>query len=142
MKTLLHKIAYFAVLMAFVLLMGERSVPHHHCGEGLACCNHQAGAIHFGYGECEECGHGECGHSHEGTDGGICCSESLLYFRMPGSDTQVEKKFIVFNGGCFILPEEIPFMAEQLCCCQSLPTPLEIPDIGIRYMPLRAPPVA
>lgn len=141
MKTLFRKMAYLMVLMAFLLLMGEKSVPHHHCGEGLACCGHVEETIHFGYGECEECGRGACGHGHEDASGN-CCDGSLLYYRMPGSDTQAEKKFVAFNGGCLILHEEVLFLPGRLCCRHYSPVPLEIPDIGVQYMPLRAPPVA
>lgn len=141
MKSPFRKIAYFVVLIAMVLLVGERSVPHHHCGEGTVCCTHQPAAIHFGYGECEECEHGNCGHGHNSTEE-HCCDDSLLYFRMPGNDTQVEKKYVAFNVSCFLVPEETLSHAVHVCSNHQCFLRLVIPDIGIPNKSLRAPPIA
>ena len=139
MKTLSHKIAYMTVFVAMILLMGERAVPHHHCAEGVACGNLVAEAVHFGYGECDEC---EDSHSHDQSSEGNCCGDIQFYLRVAKSDLQVDKKTISFNAGCYVLCDlpsmHIVHTICTHCCCYKL----KIPDIGASYMALRAPPVA
>lgn len=90
MKGLFKKISYLLVLMAVTLFMGMRSMPHHHCcfASNVMAPSH---AVHFGFGDCEECEHehdGDEGHSHTGTE---CFSESHFYVRVT-DDTYVAKK--------------------------------------------------
>ena len=138
MRNVSRKIAYLLVLVAMVLLMGEKIVPHHHCVELHAGCCTGVESIHFGYGDCEECAGEGSGHSH-GEE--RCCDDTQLYLRVPGADVHFEKKYISFNNG-FILPEQIVLSVEDSHVPYICLWHLKIPDVWVPYTGLRAPPVA
>ena len=138
MKNVSRKIAYLLVLVAMVLLMGEKIVPHHHCVELHTGCCTGVERVHFGYGDCEECACEGAGHSH-GEE--RCCDDTQLYLRVQGADVHFEKKYISFNNG-FILPEQIVLSVEDSRVPYISFWHLKIPDVWVPYTGLRAPPVA
>ena len=138
MKNVSRKIAYLLVLVAMVLLMGEKIVPHHHCVELHSGCCTGVESIHFGYGDCEECAGEGSGHSH-GEE--RCCDDTQLYLRVPGADVHFEKKYISFNNS-FILPEQIVLSVEDSHVPYICLWHLKIPDVWVPNTGLRAPPVA
>lgn len=79
-KYITGRLSYIAVLLAMVLCVGLRAVPHHHCG-----CSGDA-AIHLGY---ENCSHGhdnghqsdECGHNDNSDSGAKLCCGQLEFCR-------------------------------------------------------------
>ncbi len=138
MKNVSRKIAYLLVLVAMVLLMGEKIVPHHHCVELHSGCCTGVESIHFGYGDCEECAGEGSGHSH-GEE--RCCDDTQLYLRVPGADVHFEKKYISFNNS-FILPEQIVLSVEDSHVPYICLWHLKIPDVWVPHTGLRAPPIA
>ena len=138
MKNVSRKIAYLLVLVAMVLLMGEKIVPHHHCVELHSGCCTGVERVHFGYGDCEECAGEGSGHSH-GEE--RCCDDTQLYLRVPGADVHFEKKYISFNNS-FILPEQIVLSVEDSRVPYICLWHLKIPDVWVPNTGLRAPPVA
>lgn len=136
MKTLFHKTAYLVVLMAMILLMGERLVPHHHCGEG----SHVTETIHFGFGECHECEHAhtEDDHAHSEEQ---CCDDSQPLFRIADGDSNPVKKVLEPCDDSFILPEP-QLLASHTFSSFSCHCRFKIPDRSAPYTALRAPPVA
>ena len=96
MKRGLYKISYMVVLMAMVLLMGTRFIPHHHCASSD---NGTAHAVHFGYNECDSCdncchqhSHG-CDHSHSEQQ---CCNDFQFYLRIYDDDNSFVNN--IFNS--------------------------------------------
>ena len=138
MKNVSRKIAYLLVLVAMVLLMGEKIVPHHHCVELHSGCCTGVESIHFGYGDCEECAGEGSGHSH-GEE--RCCDDTQLYLRVPGADVHFEKKYISFNNS-FILSEQIVLSVEDSRVPYICLWHLKIPDVWVPHTGLRAPPIA
>lgn len=138
MKNISRKIAYLLVLMAMVLLMGERLVPHHHCVELHSGCCTGVENVHFGYGDCEECAGNGAGHSHSEEH---CCDDTQLYLRVSGADIHFEKKYISLNSG-FLLPEQILLPVDDSCVPYFFLWHLKIPDVAVLHSALRAPPVA
>ena len=134
---MLRKIAYILVLMAFAVLMGERVVPHHHCGEGFLCGTETA-EIHFGYGEC---GHSHCddGHSH---DEERCCDEVEYYSRPSDDETDVCKAILVHHPVYFALLSQSSQCPVGGAVLVENCYILKIPDRGVSSASLRAPPVA
>lgn len=137
MKNLFRNIALSSVLMAMILLMGERIVPHHHCGEGASV----AGAVHFGYGECSECEHMHHGHSHTHTEE-HCCDDSEYYSRQSSNETEFGKKFLPQPLVCLAVVLLLPIQQPQRASLYSDSYILKIPDRGVCCPSLRAPPVA
>ena len=141
MKSLFHRIAYFVVLMAMALLMCERFVPHHHCGEISLYGDITVTAIHFGYDGCEECSHSHCSHGHSHSEE-KCCDESQLLFRHADGDNLSFKKVVYPSNICFVLPEQQMSVVNHSSGTPSCFSQLKIPDIGAPYAALRAPPTA
>ena len=139
MKPLFHRIAYFVVLMATLLLMGERFVPHHHCGEISLYGDIAVTAIHFGYDGCDECAHSHCSHGHSHSEE-KCCDDSQLLFRHADGDGVSVKKVVYPNSICFVLPELQTLAVNHLSGATFCYSQLKIPDIGAPYAALRAPP--
>ena len=142
MRTPFHKMAYFAVLMAMMLLMGERLVPHHHCEGCSVSYGSVAETIHFGFGECEECEHAHCGHSHDHTDGD-CCDGSQQYFRIADNNVQLDKKPVVPLYSLYLLQPELQLQSPgHTRSYNTFHYRLRIPDVTVLHAALRAPPVA
>ena len=142
MKGLFRNIALYSVLMAFILLMGERVVPHHHCS-GVSHSGKTLSYTHFGYGECDECGHshGCDGHGHK-HDEEQCCDGSEYYSRQGDNGTELCKKFPVQPLVCFAVPSLVPSSPQNENSKKETLYILKIPDRGVMSASLRAPPVA
>ena len=135
------KISYMVVLLAMIMFMGTRIVPHHHCATATDS------SVHFGFGDCDGCEHShggghDCGHndahSHSETP---CFSDFKFFLRIYDDDTFIVKKISAFQPA-MLLPESLQAYAlsVQLVLCSDDEIP---PSIGISpFRSLRAPPVA
>ena len=94
MKRGLNRISYLVVLMAMVLFMSTRLIPHHHCS---ASDQRIAHSVHFGYdkcGCCDKCCHDnahDCEHSHSAQQ---CCNDSQFYLRIYDDDNSFVKNIL------------------------------------------------
>ena len=142
MKGLLRKTALFSVLVAFAVLMGERIVPHHHCGEDLPAGNVVA-VTHFGYGECGECehAHGADGHGHE-HDEEQCCGDTEFYTRQSDNGPDLIKKALLQPLISIAVPSLLSASPQYSNSDEEFLYILRIPDRGTMSASLRAPPVA
>lgn len=140
MKGLFRKTALLAVLAAFIMLVGARVVPHHHCG-GASLSGGTAVATHFGYGVCEECSHSRCcgGHEH---DSSRCCDDTEYYSRQAGDEEELCLKTFVQQPLCIASLPSVQFCNLFVKSPVRLFYNLKIPDRGVTFVPLRAPPVA
>ena len=138
MKSMLRKIAYILVLMAFVVLMAEKVVPHHHCADEHIAVK---ATTHFGYGECSECEHSH-GCEEHGHDKEQCCDDSEYYSRQGDNGTELCKKFPLQPLVCFAVPSLVPASPQNEKSKEETLYILKIPDRGVRSASLRAPPVA
>lgn len=84
------RISHLFLSVAMIMLMGLRVVPHHHykCGNAELL---SLETVHFGFGECSECKHHDCGEEH-GNSGEQCRDATLLYYRAAGNDELAVKK--------------------------------------------------
>ena len=141
MKRGLYKISYMVVLMAMVLLMGTRFIPHHHCASSD---NGTAHAVHFGYDECDSCDNcchqhsHDCDHSHSEQQ---CCNDFQFYLRIYDDDNSFVNN--IFNPQPSIALSDIyifiqPQINEQWFCDDINPPQIRTASSHA----LRAPPVA
>lgn len=91
MKGLFKKISYMLVLMAVVLFLGMRSMPHHHCSieSGASAPIH---AVHFGFGGCDDCAHEHDSEERHTHTEGPCFSEYHFFLRITDDSTFIAKK--------------------------------------------------
>lgn len=140
MKNIFRNIALFSVLMAFVVLMGEKVVPHHHCGEVLPSGKVMA-VTHFGYGECGDCEHSH-GDGHHDHDKEQCCDDTEYYSRQVDHGVELSKKLFAQPLISFAVPQLRFDALLQGNSPRGDFYILKIPDRGVRCNSLRAPPVA
>jgi hypothetical protein len=130
---LARKISYMSVLVAIIMLMGLRAMPHHHCECGTGVIS----TVHFGF---DDCAHHGCGEEDEHT-GMLCYDASLFYHRLANDDTFVAKKFctplqffVLWNMPVQVAVPSMP----QLWYCSEEFAPSER---DISSLALRGPPV-
>lgn len=102
MKGFFKKISYSLVLMAVVLFMGVRSMPHHHCNIGSG--THSPHAVHFGFGDCESCEH-EHGCDEERSHTCTPCLSDSHFLRITDDNSFFVKKAGNMQS-LFIQPDE------------------------------------
>lgn len=97
-RNISDRISYITVLLAMVLYVGLRIVPHHHC-----LCN-DVQETHVGFGEC-----GDCHHSHHGEDDAsehrhstLQCCNALQFCRCSEDEILVEKKSLDYEHTLYI----------------------------------------
>lgn len=90
MRVVCCKISYSVMLVATLLLMGVRLIPHHHC-ECIPDTIAHTRPIHFGLEDCDDCQNHGCSDRH-GHSGKICHDASLFYNRVADDITFVAKK--------------------------------------------------
>ena len=135
------KISYMVVLLAMIMFMGTRIVPHHHCATATDS------SVHFGFGDCDGCEHShggghDCGHndahSHSETP---CFSDSQFFLRVYDNDTFIVKKISAFQPA-MLLPESlqayVPTVQSVRYSDNEAPPLIKV----FSYNSLRAPPVA
>ena len=134
------KLSYIVVLLAMIMFMGTRLVPHHHCAISSETLSH---TVHFGFGDCEGCEHDrDCEHddthSHSETH---CFSDSHFFLRVYENDSFVLQKTLAFQPA-MLLPEQFKLYVPnvQTVWCSADETPPSIRVFSFRS--LRAPPVA
>ena len=134
---LARKISYISVLVAIIMLMGMRVMPHHHC----ECSTGVISSVHFGFDDCDECTHHGCGEEDEHA-GMLCYDASLFYHRFADDDTYIVKKFctplqffVLWNMPVLA---DVPTMPLHWCCSGELVPP----ERSICSFALRGPPVA
>ena len=138
------KISYMVVLLAMIMFMGTRIVPHHHCATSSETLLQ---TVHFGYGDCEGCEHSHnnehnCGHddAHSHSEA-HCYSDSQFFLRVCDNDSFVVQKTLAFQPAK-LLPElfKVCVPNVQSVWCHAAETPPSIRVLPFRL--LRAPPVA
>lgn len=139
MKRGIDKISYMLVLVAMIMFMGARIVPHHHCGADFGAQQH---AMHIGFDDCECCGHehqdSDNGHTHSGAH---CFSDSQFFLRLYDDHQFVVKK--TFNLQPAMLLPELPLCFPKQCVIAWCQYDTEPPvQRYYTFGALRAPPVA
>lgn len=117
MRGNIRKISLIPVLMAVILFMGMRSVPHHHCSSAV-----YESVVHFGIEECDDCsccngchGESEDNHPHE-----ECFVWDNFLFHIPG-DSKCILHIKALSHQQYCLPAEIMQLEASLelhCWCE------------------------
>lgn len=129
-----RSISLFPILTAILLLVGMRSVPHHHS-------NSSDEEIHFGAGEC-------CGHSGK-EEGGTandhttlnCCGISDIYVKAHDNSSDTNKRDVELSIHPFLPINHVSAVltiGERLWCdCKVF----NLQQVQYYQCALRAPPV-
>ncbi len=141
MEGLKRRISFLFVLTAVILLVGVRSMPHHH-----GCVTLSSGEVvavtHFGYGHCDDCEHSHCSdthtHDHEREQ---CCDDTEYYSRLNDKGPELGKKSFVQPLVCIAVPQFVLAPQPGNASLGGSFYILKIPDRGVTFSPLRAPPV-
>ena len=141
MKRGLDKISYMVVLMAMIMFMGLRIVPHHHC---VISDGAPQRTMHIGFGECEGCGHGHADDEHDSDhqhSGKHCLNDSQFFIRLYDDDVLIVKKALNLQPAIVVQKMAICFLgqnADSFSTCDTKPPQSR----SVQFRALRAPPVA
>ena len=136
-RNISDRISYIMVLLAMVLYVGLRIVPHHHC-----LCN-DVQETHVGFGECGDCHHShhDEGDASEHPHSTLQCCNGLQFCRCSEDEILVEKKSLDYEHTLYTyVGSDIMYYPTVLTVKKQEP-PSFASEAHKHSSPLRAPPV-